>query len=146
MGKILKSGRVVVVLNGRMAGKKAVVVNVWDGTKGRAFGHCLIAGVEKGPLKVHKKMSKKKIQRRCAIKPFVKYVNCNHVLPTRYMLSGDLDVKAMVTEEQMKTPETRKEAKKAIKALLQERFAEPISEKTGKASKDMLFFRRKLRF
>jgi large subunit ribosomal protein L27e len=62
MGKFIKSGRVVILLNGRMAGKKAVVVKTFDeGSKNRAFGHALVAGVQKSPLKVTKAMSKKKV-------------------------------------------------------------------------------------
>lgn len=80
----LKAGRVVVVLNGRQAGKKAVVVNTWEGSKERQFAFCLVAGVEKAPLKVHKKMPAKKIEKRMRVKPFIKYINVNHLMPTRY--------------------------------------------------------------
>jgi Ribosomal protein L14E/L6E/L27E len=51
MGKFIKTGRVVVLLKGRHAGKKAVVVKTFDeGSKSKPFGHCLIAGVAKVPL------------------------------------------------------------------------------------------------
>ncbi len=65
MGKFLKPGRVVILLNGRFAGKKAVCVKTFDdGSKARTFGHCLVAGVQKAPLKVTKAMSKKKLEKR----------------------------------------------------------------------------------
>eukprot|EP00434_Breviolum_minutum_P046157 symbB.v1.2.041588.t1/scaffold8380.1/size6587/1 len=52
MGKFLKAGRIVVMLQGRYAGKKAVVVKAFDdGSKARSFGHCLVAGVDRAPLK-----------------------------------------------------------------------------------------------
>lgn len=39
MGKFIKAGRVVICLQGRYAGKKAVVVKTFDeGSKTRAFG------------------------------------------------------------------------------------------------------------
>jgi len=39
---------VVILLNGRHAGKKAIVVKTFeDGTKDREFGHCLIAGIDR---------------------------------------------------------------------------------------------------
>lgn len=64
MGKFLKAGRIVLLLQGRYAGKKAIIVKVFDdGSKARPFGHCLVAGVERPPLKVTKRMSKKKITR-----------------------------------------------------------------------------------
>ena len=43
MGKILKSGKVVIVLRGRYAGRKAVVVKAFDDpTKDRKFAHCTL--------------------------------------------------------------------------------------------------------
>ena len=38
----IKSGKVVVVLNGRYAGRKAIVVKTFDeGRADRKFGHCI---------------------------------------------------------------------------------------------------------
>merc|ERR1719215_1608018 len=90
MGKFIKSGRVIVLLQGRFAGKKAIVVKAFDdGSRGRPFGHCLVAGVAKAPLKVNKTMSKKKIAKRTRVKPFVRYVNYNHMMPTRYQVPSE---------------------------------------------------------
>ena len=84
MGKFLKSGKVVIVLAGRYAGKKAVIVkNYDDGSNDRQYGHALVAGVEKYPLKVTRKMGKKRMMKRSRIKPFIKVVNYNHIMPTR---------------------------------------------------------------
>jgi large subunit ribosomal protein L27e len=44
-------------------------------------------------------MGKKKILKRTTVKPFVKYVNLNHIMPTRYMVSGEVDFKNIVTDE-----------------------------------------------
>ena len=69
-GKFIKAGRVVVMLQGRYAGKKAIVVKTFDdGSKARPFGHCLVAGIDRAPLKVTRKMSKKKITKRTKVKP-----------------------------------------------------------------------------
>jgi len=44
----IKPGKVVLVTNGRFAGKKAVVVKVYDeGTRDRPFAHALIAGIDR---------------------------------------------------------------------------------------------------
>lgn len=84
MGKFIKSGRVVLVLNGRYAGRKAVIVKNYDeGNSEKPYGHALVAGIDRYPLKVNKKMGKKRISKRCKIKPFVKVVNYNHIMPTR---------------------------------------------------------------
>merc|ERR1712224_158640 len=102
MGKFIKYGRVVILLAGRFAGKKAIVVKSHDeGNKERKFGHALVAGIERHPKKVTKKMNKKKISKRNNIKPFVKYVNLNHIMPTRFAISGELEFREIVKEDKL---------------------------------------------
>ena len=73
MGKIMKAGKVVLVLSGRFAGRKAVIVKPTDdGTTDKPFGHALVAGIDRYPRKVTKRMAKKKIKMRSKIKPFLK--------------------------------------------------------------------------
>ena len=73
MGKIMKAGKVVLVLAGRYAGRKAVIVKPNDeGTADKPFGHALIAGIDRYPRKVTKRMSKRKIKLRSKVKPFLK--------------------------------------------------------------------------
>ena len=92
----IKTGKIVLVLSGRYAGKKAIVVKTFDeGTPQRKFGHALVAGIERGPLAVTKSMGKTKILKRSKIKPFLKYVNYNHVMPTRYTVT-DIDLPTML--------------------------------------------------
>ena len=80
----LKSGKVVIVLNGRMAGKKGLIVKTFDeGTDGRKYGHAIVAGIARAPLKVKKAMGEKKVEKRSRVKPFLKLVNFNHLMPTR---------------------------------------------------------------
>mmetsp|Transcript_22640 Transcript_22640/g.33854 ORF Transcript_22640/g.33854 Transcript_22640/m.33854 type:complete len:148 (+) Transcript_22640:56-499(+) len=147
MGKFIKAGRVVVILNGRYTGKKAIVAKTFDdGTKARPFGHCLVAGVDRPPRKVHKRMSKKKITKRTRVKPFLKYINYNHIMPTRYQVPAELGAQSMVTDQQMDTPDGRVEAKKFVKNLFQEKFVNPPADKSGRPSKDVIYMRKKLRF
>lgn len=78
MRKIMKSGKVVIVLCGRYAGRKAVVVKTFDdGTADKQFGHALVAGIDRYPRKVTKKMGKAKLKKKSKIKPFLK-VTCCH--------------------------------------------------------------------
>jgi large subunit ribosomal protein L27e len=56
-------------------------------------------------------MSAKKIERRSKVKAFVKSVNYNHLLPTRYMVAGDIELKNVVTDERTANKETRKQMK-----------------------------------
>ena len=73
MGKIMKAGKVVLLLGGRYAGRKAIVVKPSDeGTSDKPFSHALVAGIERYPRKVTKKMSKTKVAKRSKIKPFLK--------------------------------------------------------------------------
>ena len=76
MGKIMKAGKVILLLGGRYAGRKAVIVKPSDeGTTDKPFSHALVAGIDRYPRKVTKKMSKKKVAKRSKIKPFLKVKN-----------------------------------------------------------------------
>ena len=54
-----------------------------DGHGDRHYGHCVVAGIDQYPLKITKGMEKKKLDKRSKLKPFLKVVNYNHVMPTR---------------------------------------------------------------
>ena len=139
--KFLKAGKVVLLLNGRMAGKKAVIVKTFDdGTADRPYGHCIVAGIQKYPLKISKSMSEKKIAKRSKIKPFIKSTNYNHIMPTRYAL--DVELKSVVTADVVSgsNPTARQNARKEVKKMLEEKY--DTSLKTGKNK----WFFQKLRF
>ena len=126
MGRFMKPNRVVLVLSGRYAGRKAIVIKSQDeGTKDRLYGHALIAGIDRYPRKVTKKMNKKKISRRIKIKPFVKMLNYNHLMPTRYSVDVPID-KTTVNKEKIRDAAGRRKARQEVKAKFEERF------KTGK--------------
>ncbi|KNC97747.1 uncharacterized protein SPPG_06748 [Spizellomyces punctatus DAOM BR117] len=119
--KFLKTGKVVLVLQGRYAGKKAVIVKNFDeGTKERPYPHAIVAGIERYPLKVTKGMGQKRVAKRSRVKPFVKVVNYNHLMPTRYNL--DIDLKQVVGAESVKEPTQRIQSRKAVKKLFEERY------------------------
>ncbi|KAI9336771.1 ribosomal protein L27e [Obelidium mucronatum] len=65
-------------------------------------------------------MGQKKIAKRSKVKPFIKTINYNHILPTRY--NFDLELKSVLTAESFKEPSQRETSKKAIKKLLEERY------------------------
>ncbi|KAF9942400.1 hypothetical protein BGZ67_001756 [Mortierella alpina] len=154
MPKFLKSGKVVVLLNGRYAGKKAVLIKNNNPTttdlalqeygptlskkaagpnsekpntrtKGhsseRGYGHAIVAGIERYPLKITKNMGKKRVAKRSKVKPFIKVVNYNHIMPTRYGLELE-SLKSVVTLDSFKEPSQREESKKAVKKLFEERY------------------------
>ena len=150
MKKIMKPGRVVILTAGRRAGKKAVIVKQFDeGKKGRTFAHALVAGVERAPLRVAKRMSKTKIKRRSTLKPFAKIVNYNHILPTRFQVTGEFaqaghELKTVVTEDKLANKDTRKKLKNEIKQIFTERYNAPDANNEKQPAVD--FFFRKLRF
>jgi ribosomal protein L14E/L6E/L27E len=77
---VYKPGKVAVVLAGRQAGKKVVVIKQYDdGTKERPYPHAIVAGIERYPLKVNKSMGAKRIARRSKVKPFIKAINYTHL-------------------------------------------------------------------
>ncbi|CAL5183084.1 unnamed protein product [Lathyrus oleraceus] len=128
MVKFLKPNKAVILLQGRYAGKKAVIVKTFDdGTREKPYGHCLVAGIKKYPSKVIKKDSAKKTAKKSRVKAFVKLVNYQHLMPTRYTL--DVDLKDAVVPDVLQSKDKKVTALKETKKRLEERF------KTGKNRK-----------
>merc|ERR1712099_177994 len=80
------------------------------GTSDKPFGHALIAGIDRYPRIVTKRMSKKKVKQKSKIKPFLKVVNYNHLMPTRYSVDIALD-KDKLNKEVLKDPMKKKKAR-----------------------------------
>jgi large subunit ribosomal protein L27e len=66
-------------------------------------------------------MSATKAERKSRMKPFVKYVNFNHMLPTRFIAKDDFEFRNLATEDKMNTQEGKKGLLKELKAKFQER-------------------------
>ncbi|VEU19854.1 DEKNAAC100412 [Brettanomyces naardenensis] len=121
MAKFIKAGKVAIIVRGRYAGKKVVIVKSHDdGTKSHPFPHAIVAGVERAPLKITKAMNEKKVAKRTRVKTFVKLVNYNHLMPTRYTFDIE-SFKSSVTAEALSEPSQRAEAKKVVKKAFEER-------------------------
>ena len=143
---ITEAGKVVIVLQGRHAGKKAVVVKTFDdGNSDRRFSHCLIAGLARNPRNVTKAMSKEKVEKRTKkMKPFVKYVNVRHVFPTRYVV--DLDLKKAVDEADLVDPDRKVDVKKNLKKVFYDRYMNQKEVTSEKKAQGSSYFFQKLRF
>merc|ERR1711967_210457 len=135
MGKIMKSGKVVLVLSGRYAGRKAIIMRTFDdGTSDKQYGHALVAGIDRYPRKVTKRMGKSQLKKRSKIKPFLKVLNYNHLMPTRYSVPDVTNDKLTVRD--LKDPMKRKKYRFQVRVKFEERY------KTGKNK----WFFSKLRF
>uniref|UniRef100_A0A7S0YD97 60S ribosomal protein L27 n=1 Tax=Polytomella parva TaxID=51329 RepID=A0A7S0YD97_9CHLO len=120
--KFLKTGKVVLLLGGRYAGKKAVIIKPHDdGTEGRAYGHALVCGLSKEPRKVTKRLGVKKLAKRSSLKAFVKVVNYQHLMPTRYSLT-EVNLKSLVTPELLQNKDAKIAFRKEAKKLLEAKF------------------------
>ncbi|KAI5289772.1 60S ribosomal protein L27B [Ascosphaera aggregata] len=118
----MKASRVAIITRGRYAGKKVVIIQPFDqGSKSYPFAHALVAGIERYPSKVTRRMGAKKVAKRSKVKPFIKAINYNHLMPTRYTLELE-GLKGAVSHETFKEVSQREEAKKAIKKSLEERY------------------------
>ncbi len=133
---VIKPGRVCIVLQGRYAGRKAVVLRPYDnGTNEHKFAHAIVAGIERTPRKVTKAMDAKKVARRNKVKPFVKRINVQHLMPTRHRYEVPAERKAITTDSLVEP-----NLKKAALQQVRESF-----EKGYKNNKTPWFFE-KLRF
>merc|ERR1711977_31012 len=133
MVKFLKDGKIVVCLQGRYAGKKAVILKTNDdGGKERPYGHCVVAGVAKAPLPITKSMCrptpkmKKLVQRRSRVKTFVKIINYTHVMPTRYSVENTMvkTLKTYLTTDTFTDQGAKKKFLKSARGVFETKYKE----------------------
>ena len=67
-------------------------------------------------------MSKARQAKRSKVKPFIKIINYNHLMPTRYTLELE-NLKNVVTNDTFKEVSQREDAKKTVKKTLEERYS-----------------------
>ena len=115
MVKFYKPGKIVVVLNGRFAGRKGIIVKSnYESVKDRKYPHCMVVGIAKGPRKPTKKNiaklqakikeleskdnSSDKIKALKSFGIFIKTYNMSHLLATRYTLKDELGIAKSVAK------------------------------------------------
>ena len=155
MGRVLKEGKIVIVLRGRFAGKKGVIVRVHEeGSDDRRYPHAVVAGIEQYPRKITRAMEsnrsdatkKSKISKKSRVKPFVKHINLNHLMPTRYNLDLVAQLKGTLDDATLLDSEKLVRAKRQVKKSMEERYQHLDSGKSEKAQAGAQFFFRRLRF
>jgi large subunit ribosomal protein L27e len=92
-----------------------------NGSKTHTFSYALVAGIERYPSKVTRRMGKKRSEKRSKVKPFIKLVNYNHIMPTRYTLELE-GLKNVISNDTFKEVSQREDAKKNVKKALEERY------------------------
>ena len=101
---------------------QVVIIQPLDtGSKSHPFPHALVAGIERYPSTVTRRMSKNTQAKRSKVKPFIKVINYNHLMPTRYTLELE-GLKGVVTNDTFKEISQREDAKKTVKKALEERY------------------------
>ncbi|KAH9515905.1 60S ribosomal protein L27 [Dermatophagoides farinae] len=121
MGKIMKPGKVVLLLAGKYSGRKAVILkNQDEGTNAKSYGHALVAGIDRYPRPVTRRMGKKKRAKRSRIKPFLKVVNYNHMMPTRYIV--EMALEKVDAKEIVKDQAARRKARQEVRSKMEERY------------------------
>ena len=66
-------------------------------------------------------MGKKRVEKRSKVKPFIKMINYNHIMPTRYTLELE-GLKSVISNDTFKEVSQREDAKKLVKKALEERY------------------------
>jgi len=120
----MKKGRVVIVLRGRQAGKKGVIVKTSDkDSSSRNFNIAVVAGIERYPRRVKHGHTKKQVFHKTAVKPFVKTINHQHLFPTRYNFDVDLStIKGM--DQYSGDPAIRKNVRRRVRQVFETRHRE----------------------
>jgi large subunit ribosomal protein L27e len=119
----------------KYAGKKAVILRSFEPntTKGRKYGHVVVAGVQHYPRRLYVKLTKRELNRRMRLKPFLKTLNFSHIMPTRYTF----DIQGL---QKLAPSEVGKrvagKSKRKLKQMLEDRY---------RSAKNRWFFT-KLRF
>ena len=153
MVKFYKPGKVVVVLNGRYAGSKGIIVKSnYESVKDRKYPHCIVVGLSKGPRKPTKKnlaklqakikkleASKDTNDRINALKSFgvfIKTYNMSHLLATRYTVKEDFGInksleKVDALEKKVKEDKALIEAKEKAKKEDGAKDIESLKTKLG---------------
>jgi large subunit ribosomal protein L27e len=103
-----------------------------------------IVGIARNPRSVKRSINKKKFIKRTGVKTFIKSVNQNHVIPTRFLVN-DFDLKE-VKEDNLKTLEARRALAKSFRKTLSETYRNLPDPKTNEKAPHVRFFYSKLRF
>ncbi|TNN19407.1 60S ribosomal protein [Schistosoma japonicum] len=111
--RLMRPGVVVLVLAGRYAGRKAIVIKSYDeGSGDKPYGHALVVGL----IDIHAAFSREWGRNEWK----VDVVNYNHLMPTRHSVNIVFDTK-VINKNALGDKSLRKKAKLEAKLKLQQR-------------------------
>ena len=95
---------------------------------------------------MEKELPKEKIEKRMSVRPFVKFINLQHVMPTRYNLDISETLEKAIGNTVLVGSEGKRTVKLEIKKKLEERYKTLGTGKNEKASSGAQYFFKKLNF
>jgi large subunit ribosomal protein L27e len=117
---IFEKERIVIILKGKYAGAKVVVVGEPETIRGD-IESLTVVGMSRIPRPVSENMSERQRKRREEMKVFLKKINIQHVLATRHTLENVID-RMNLSIDYAETAQ-RREAEKTIKKVFQEVYS-----------------------
>eukprot|EP00827_Trimyema_finlayi_P006153 TRINITY_DN678_c0_g1_i3.p1 TRINITY_DN678_c0_g1~~TRINITY_DN678_c0_g1_i3.p1 ORF type:complete len:164 (-),score=30.69 TRINITY_DN678_c0_g1_i3:181-672(-) len=90
----------------------------------------------------------KKIEKNISMGVFIKYININHLMPTRYQITGQIDFKTIVQEDKLETNiDDKIKIKSELAKTLKQKYKEmPAIKGPQDKANHLHFFYKKLRF
>lgn len=113
---IFKQNMIVVITNGRLAGKKAVVIGQLDEQ------NLVVAGINRTPTKSEDYMPAWMTRRNSKFLTFIKKINMDHVLATRY--KADIGLSKFEAASAVANLETKKTTNEEVNSIMKAAFEE----------------------
>ncbi|ORD95162.1 ribosomal prt L27 [Enterospora canceri] len=107
---IFKKNMIVVLTNGRLAGKKAIVLNVIDENS------ILVGGINRVPYEVKEHAASWEKRKAAKFLTFIKKVNIKHSIASRY--KEDIDVGKLDIDANLSDVSIKAEVNKKLNILL----------------------------
>ena len=104
----------------------------------------MVAGIARNPREVKRRINKKRFIKKTGVKTFLKHVNQNHVIPTRFIVS-EFDFKDL-KEDAAKTGEARAATRKDLRKKFTETYRNLPNPKTNDKAHNVRFLFSRLRF
>lgn len=103
-----------------------------------------MAGISRNPRDIKRRINKKKFIKKSGVKTFLKHINQNHVIPTRFVVN-DFEFKDL-KDDAVKTAEGKAASRKDLRKKFTEAYRNLPNPKTNDKAHNVRFFFSRLRF